>query len=53
MASVTVTVKIPRMYSEMLDELVRRGVFRSRSEAVRYALRLLMKEMRARRAVVA
>ncbi|MCD6510317.1 MAG: type II toxin-antitoxin system ParD family antitoxin [Thermoprotei archaeon] len=41
-----VTVKMPEDYILALDELVRRGIFTSRSEAIRTAVRdLLMKEL--------
>jgi len=41
--SVTVTVSLPAPYVDALDELVRRGVYRSRSEAIREAIRELLK----------
>ncbi len=41
-----VTVKMPEDYINALDELVRRGLFTSRSEAIRIAVRdLLMREL--------
>ncbi len=41
-----VTVKMPEDYIAALDELVKRGLFTSRSEAIRIAVRdLLMKEL--------
>lgn len=39
-----VTVKIPEAYLRELDELVRSGVYPSRSEAIRVALRELLKK---------
>ncbi|MEM4576299.1 MAG: ribbon-helix-helix domain-containing protein [Candidatus Nezhaarchaeales archaeon] len=40
-----ITVKIPEAYLRELDELVRSGIYPSRSEAIRTALRdLLTKE---------
>ena len=42
---VLISVHIPRQMLEELDELVRRGVFPSRSEAIRVAIRdLLIRE---------
>ena len=38
-----VTVKMPETYLEGLDELVRMGRYRSRSEAIRIAVRELLK----------
>jgi Arc/MetJ-type ribon-helix-helix transcriptional regulator len=38
-----ITVKIPEAYLRELDELVRLGVYPSRSEAIRVALRELLK----------
>jgi len=38
-----VTVSLPVAYVDALDELVRRGVYRSRSEAIREAIRELLK----------
>jgi Arc/MetJ-type ribon-helix-helix transcriptional regulator len=38
-----ITVKIPEAYLRELDELVRLGVYPSRSEAIRIALRELLK----------
>ncbi|UXD21327.1 CopG family transcriptional regulator [Ignicoccus pacificus DSM 13166] len=41
-----VTVKMPEAYVEAIDELVRKGRFTSRSEAIRVAIReLLRKEL--------
>jgi len=40
-----ISVHVPRQMLEELDELVRRGVFPSRSEAIRIAIReLLLRE---------
>ena len=39
-----VSVKIPDSYIKFIDELIAQGIFKSRSEAIREALRLLMKE---------
>ena len=33
-----VTVKMPDLYVRIIDEMVERGVFGSRSEAIRYAI---------------
>lgn len=38
------TVKVPGIYIAMLDDLVRSGVYGSRSEAVRDAIRMLLKQ---------
>ena len=38
-----VTVKMPEAYVEAIDELVRRGRFTSRSEAIRVAIRELLR----------
>ncbi|MEB2836088.1 MAG: ribbon-helix-helix domain-containing protein [Desulfurococcales archaeon] len=38
-----VTAKVPDIYVEGLDELVRRGLYRTRSEAVRAAIRELLR----------
>ncbi|ALU11921.1 CopG family transcriptional regulator [Ignicoccus islandicus DSM 13165] len=41
-----VTVKMPEAYVEAIDELVKKGRFTSRSEAIRVAIReLLRREM--------
>jgi len=40
---ITLTVKIPERYLREIDKLVEEGLFTSRSEAVRYALRELIK----------
>jgi len=41
-----VTVHLPRSYIRMLDSLVREGLYSSRSEAIRIAVRdLIKKEM--------
>ena len=37
-----ISVKIPDSYLKIIDELVTRGVFKNRSEAIREALRLLI-----------
>jgi len=39
---VLISFHIPKSYVEVLDELVRRGVYPSRSEAIRAALRELV-----------
>ena len=39
-----ITVKIPEAYVRELDELVRLGIYPSRSEAIRVALRELLKK---------
>jgi len=39
-----ISVHIPKLYVEMLDELVRRNKFKSRGEAIRLAVRNLLKE---------
>jgi len=39
-----ITVKIPEAFVRELDELVRSGVYPSRSEAIRVALRELLKK---------
>ena len=38
-----VTVKVPEAYVEAIDELVKRGRFTSRSEAIRAAIRELLR----------
>jgi len=38
-----VTVKMPEAYVEAIDELVRMGRFTSRSEAIRIAIRELLR----------
>ncbi|MEM3833139.1 MAG: ribbon-helix-helix domain-containing protein [Thermoprotei archaeon] len=40
----TLTLKIPERYIKELDELVKQGIFTSRSEAVRFALRELIRK---------
>ncbi len=45
---VLVTFKIPEMMLENIDLLVKKGVFRSRSEALRYAISLLLREYNRR-----
>ncbi|MGC8570758.1 ribbon-helix-helix domain-containing protein [Caldivirga sp.] len=45
---VLISVHIPRQMLEELDELVRSGVFPSRSEAIRVAIRDLLLRERAR-----
>ena len=37
-----ISVKIPDSYVKILDELVEKGIFKNRSEAIREALRLLI-----------
>ncbi len=39
---VLISFHLPKSYVEVLDELVRRGVYPSRSEAIRVALRELV-----------
>jgi len=39
----TITLKIPEKWVHALDELVARGEFPTRSEAIRYAIRELLK----------
>jgi len=39
-----ISLHIPLPLLRMLDALVKRGLFRSRSEAVRFAILLLLKE---------
>ncbi|MGB9730140.1 MAG: ribbon-helix-helix domain-containing protein [Thermoprotei archaeon] len=41
---ITLTLKIPEQYIKELDELVKQGIFTSRSEAVRFALRELIRK---------
>ena len=36
-----ITIRLTRRYSQLLEELVEKGVYNSRNEAVRDALRLL------------
>lgn len=38
-----ITVKVPESYIEAIDELVRMGIYTSRSEAIRAAIRELIK----------
>ncbi|MEM4952205.1 MAG: ribbon-helix-helix domain-containing protein [Ignisphaera sp.] len=38
-----VTVKLPEAYIEAIDELVRMGIYTSRSEAIRAAIREMIK----------
>ena len=45
---VIITVRLPRQLVEELDELVLRGVFPSRSAAIRAALREKIEKMNAR-----
>ncbi|NOZ89635.1 MAG: ribbon-helix-helix protein, CopG family [Crenarchaeota archaeon] len=45
--TVIVSFKAPAELVEQLDDLVRSGVFRNRSEALRYALVLLVTQYRA------
>ncbi len=40
---VTLTVKVPKKYVEEIDRLVREGRYITRSEAVRHALRELIR----------
>lgn len=41
-----ISVQLPEMYLEALDELVKKGIYKSRSEAIRIAVRdLLWKEL--------
>ena len=42
MSMVTITIKLPKAYVEALDELVRKGRFTSRSEAIRFAIHELL-----------
>ncbi|MCS7365599.1 MAG: ribbon-helix-helix domain-containing protein [archaeon GB-1867-035] len=45
-----ITVKIPEIYIELIDELVRLGIYPSRSEAIRVAIRdFLRREISMRR----
>lgn len=45
-----ITVKIPEIYVELIDELVRLGIYPSRSEAIRVAIRdFLRREISMRR----
>ncbi len=44
---ITLTLKIPERYLKELDELVEQGLFTSRSEAVRFALRELIRKEKA------
>ncbi|MEM1724530.1 MAG: ribbon-helix-helix domain-containing protein [Thermoplasmata archaeon] len=39
-----ITVKIPETFLEGLDELVKKGFYSSRSEAIRVAIRELLKK---------
>ncbi|MEM4619773.1 MAG: ribbon-helix-helix domain-containing protein [Desulfurococcaceae archaeon] len=39
-----ITVKIPETYLTGLDQLVKEGIFSSRSEAIRVAIRELLKK---------
>ena len=41
---ILITVHIPKQMFEELDELVKKGVFPSRSEAIRIAIRELIKK---------
>jgi Arc/MetJ-type ribon-helix-helix transcriptional regulator len=40
-----VTFKIPRSELKKLDKLVEKGLFKSRSEAIRFAIRKLLGEV--------
>jgi len=42
--TVIVTVKLPLIYVEGMDELVNRGIYTSRSEVIRIAVRDLLKK---------
>jgi len=39
-----ITLKLPEKWVHALDELVRRGEFPTRSEAIRYAIREMLKK---------
>jgi len=39
-----ITIRIPKVFLEGMDELVRRGRYSSRSEIIRVALRDLLKQ---------
>jgi len=41
---VVVTTHLPREYVEGIDELVRQGMFPTRAEAIRWAVRNMLKE---------
>jgi len=41
---ILITVHIPKQMLEELDELIKKGVFPSRSEAIRIAIRELIKK---------
>lgn len=40
---ITITVKVPKAYVEIIDRLVQKGLFNNRSEAVRVAIKELLK----------
>jgi len=40
---IAITIKLPKKWIVLLDELVARGEFPTRSEAIRYAIRELLK----------
>jgi Arc/MetJ-type ribon-helix-helix transcriptional regulator len=40
-----VTFRVPEEELKKLDRLVRKGLFRSRSEAIRFAIRKLLEEV--------
>jgi Arc/MetJ-type ribon-helix-helix transcriptional regulator len=46
--TVILSFKVPAQLVERLDELVREGLFRNRSEALRHALVLLINQYRGR-----
>lgn len=47
-----ITVKVPKAYIDELDELIKAGLFPSRSEAIRVAIRdLLQRELWSARRV--
>jgi len=41
-----ITIKLPRKIIKELDDLVRMGIFSSRSEAIREGIRMLLKGYR-------
>jgi len=47
-----VGIKIHRVYVEKIDALVKRGLYSSRAEVVRAALRLLFDELRQKDCLV-
>jgi len=44
MRLVTVTFKVPESMLKKLDDLVEKGLFTNRSEAIRHAIRLLLQQ---------